>query len=494
MRGFIVLFSVFIVGLFSTNAYAAPEYNEDEIAKLRGFLIQESAERGVKNFEQLGLSSVNNINWATVPGLQFNSVTLNLERIIWQSKNLAGNLDLSDFVELMYINCINNSLNSINLKNSSGLLYADFYTNELYSIDVSSCLLLQYLRVGYNNISVIDLSNNNDLGYLCCTSNRLKWLEVTNKNQLGTLYCVGNSLHTLILENCESLETFSCDFNFLTELDLNNLPSLKTLSCTNNTLNEINFHNCTSLESVTCYQNEIKRLDFSFQKKLKTIKCDINQIASIKLEGCEALDTLICDYNLIDNLDISSAKTLSTLSCKYNNLTFLTLPYNTRSFTRYSYMPQNYVTIECDYNAIDLSDIYNIQDNISRFNWYKQNLWVSPLESNEGMFVFDPSFIGETVVCQVQNSILPNLTMQYDVIITGGLSNKNPEIPGLSVYASERMIHVMTHSPAKISVYSILGAIQVQKTVDAGHTGIPVERGVHIVVVDDKARFKLIVG
>lgn len=493
MRTLFIVCSVLFFELWSISVHAVPEYDEVELSKLRNFLNQESAERGVRNFEQLGLSSLTNINWASVPGLQFNSVTLKLEMIRWQSRKLSGNLDLSDFLELKYLYLQFNELKSINLKNSSALVWADLYTNDLFSLDVTTNPLLEYLRLGYNNISVLDLSNNKTLGFLCCTSNRFKILEVTDNNYLRTILCIGNLLHTLIVENCEELETLHCDFNYLTSLNLHNLPNLQSFSCTANILTELSFHNCLSLDEVLCYDNEINSLDFSSLKQLTSVACERNQITSINFAGCENLTTLSCDNNLLDKLDISSSPNLSTLSCKYNNLSFLTLPYRTPQLTNYSYMPQNYVAIECDHDAIDLSDLYNIHDNISSYFWYYMNVLVTPLASNEGRFAFDESYIGKTFVCRVRNSILPELTMHYDVTFTNETGARSPEATGLSIYASEKKIHVSVESSALVSIYSLQGELKSKRMVDAGHTVFPAESGAYLVVINDRASYKVIV-
>lgn len=493
MRILIITGVVWISQLFGAGVYAITTYNDFELAKLTWFLKQESAERGVMNFEQLGLNTMENINWATVPGLRWNSVTMYLEWIEWDRKKLSGNLDLSDFEGLKYVYCTFNDLKSINFKNSAALIKADLYTNDLRSIDVTTNPEIDFLRVGYNNISSIDLSNNPKLGFFCCTANQFEFLKLSNNNRLYSLTCVGNQLHTLILEDCDELETVSCDYNFLTSLNLNNLSGLQSISCTFNLLNELHFNNCPALESVTCSNNEITGLDFSFQKKLKEIYCERNLMTSLNVEGCEGLTTVYCNYNLLENLDVSSSPLLSSLSCKYNNLTLLTLPHP-RPQLKYSYMPQNNLAIERKYDSIDFRDFYNINNSISTFRWTYMSVPVVPLESNEGFFAFDESNIGKTFICQMHNSILPDLWLQYDVTFTqDDTGNRNPQNAGLSVYAGEKTIHVVTASSAMVGIYSLQGVLQVKRTVDAGHTAIPTGRGAYVVVVNDKSSYKVIV-
>jgi hypothetical protein len=117
------------------------------------------------------------------------------------------------------------------------------------------------------------------------------------------------------------------------------------------------------------------------------------------------------------------------------------------------------------------------------------------LESNEGRFVFDEKYVGATFECLVQNTVLPKLTMLYEVTFIQGdvAGNGNPVNDGQSVYSSERTIHVTTGSSAFVSIYSLQGYLHTSRMVDAGHTGIPVERGAYVVVVDNKMHYKVIV-
>lgn len=495
MRTFIITLGVLIIGLFVKNVVAAATFDEAELAKLRQFLIQESGERGVKNFEKLGLASMDDVYWASLPGVRWNGITSLLEWVSWPGYNLSGYLDLSDFAGLKYLNCANNDLKSVNLRNASALIRADFYINDLRTIDVTTNPLLEYLRIGYNHISYIDLSHNPNLNFFCCTDNQFESLHISDNNRIQTFYCVGNKLYALEIANCPNLETIACDFNNLTSLHLSDLPSLKSLSCILNEINEIRFSNCPSLESIICNNNALTALDISFQKHLTTLNCNTNRITTLNLEGCESLTTLSCDNNLIDRLDITSSPLVSSISCKYNNLSFLTLPLPTPQLKSYSYTPQNYVAFASKYDSVDFSEIYNIEDNISRYSWYYLNVLIAPAESNEGLFAFDESHIGKTFVCRVQNRILPLLVMHYDVTFTQGsdVGNRNPDNDGLSVYASDGTIHIVTGSSARVGIYSLQGVLLTERMVGAGHAGIPAERGAYVVIVNNTNRYKLIV-
>jgi len=494
MRNFFIVCGFLIIELLGARVYAEATYDEVETAKLRNFLSQESAEPGVMNYQKLGLTSMDNIQWGSVWGLYWNSLTYYLERVQWPEVGLSGHLDFSDFAGLIYVVCSFNDIKSINVTNTPKLQRLDVYTNDLKEIDVSTNPSLNYLRVGYNNIPTLDLSNNPRLGFLCCTNNRLETLDMSNKAELYTLYCVGNRLHTLYVDNCIALETLLCDFNNLENLNVSNLTSLKIFSCMNNGLKDMLFSNCTSLEDIKCNNNELSDLDFSNCKYLKAINCNNNNIVSLNLKGCSSLTSMLCENNLLRSLDISDSPLLSTFLCKYNYFSFLTLPLPSAQLTNYSYSQQYAVALECNYNNIDFSDFYTINDNISKFTWFYQNTTVSPKEIEKGRFTFDESYIGETFICLVQNSALPLLVMHFDVTFTqGDVGNANPETGKPAVYASEQTVHVITGSSATVSIYSLQGMLLMKRKMEAGHTGIPIKRGVYVAVVNDKWSYKLIV-
>ena len=485
-----------ITEILGISVCVAATYNETEITKLTAFLLQESADPGVRNYVQLGLASINDINWSALPGVRWNSSTGYLQEVYWENKRLSGHLNLSDFAGLRYLYCAYNDLKSVNIKNASILVVADFYENDLEAIDVTTNPLLNWLRLGFNHIRSVDVSNNPNLSFLCCTGNQVETLQVVNKKLLQTLYCAGNGLQSLDLDNCAKLETVSCDANALTSLQLHNLPNLKSLSCLRNALKELQLTNSPLLESLVCYENELTDLDVSFHHQLTTLNCRNNQLTSLNLKGCERLTSLDCDNNFIDILDVTTLPLLTTLRCRYNNLSFFTLPPLTEQLNNnYSYMPQNCVFVDGEFDAIDFRDYYKINDHVSQFIWRYKNLTISPLENNDGLFVFDEKYVGETIECMVHNAVLPKLTMQFSVTFLQGdpVGNKHPQKDGLSVYASERTIHVVTGSPASVSIYSLQGVLWTKRSVDAGHTRIPAERGVSVVVVDGRAHYKVIV-
>ena len=495
MRNFVLIccLAFLVYGGVSVHAQT---FDATEITKLRNFLLQESAEPGVRNYQKLGLASMDGVSWSSVPGLYWNSRTYLLEQIVWPNKGLSGHLDCSDFVGLKHIYCASNDLKSVNVTNSPSLITLDLYTNDLMSIDVTTNPLINYLRLGYNHISVVDISNNPDLGFFCCTDNRVEFLDFSGKEKLYSITCLDNNLHTLIVDNCIKLETLSCTFNQLRSLRLKNLPTLKNLSCSHNLLTDLQFENCGSLDSLSCANNYLSTLDVTSCDNLRFLDCSDNQLASLYIEGCTQMTRLLCNDNMLETLDVESLPLLMHLYCHRNKLTPLTLPIPSKyNFTTYSYNPQQYIALKCDYNNVDFSDYYKVDDVISRFSCYvNTNNYVLPLENREGVLVFDEKYVGEIFIIRVMNEALPRLVMHFDVEMTrDGVNNVNPTGNQASIYASEGLVHVIAPSPFDLKIYSINGMLRLKKNIGEGRTDIPLERGVYVIVADDKPYSKLIV-
>ena len=478
--------------------HAENKFDLSEIAKIRTFLMQASAEPGFTNYQQLGITSLYNVDWLEVPGLYWDLDTIHVDRILWSDKKLGGHLDFSGITNLRFLHVGYNNLKSVNVRHCSALQSIDLYTNDLYEIDVTTNPELNYLRFGFNNIQTIDLSNNLKLGSICCTANRVSSLDVSNKPMLQSIKCLSNNMHTLKIDNCPNLESIACDLNSLTGLNLNNLTNLKTVSCVLNELEYLHLDNCVSLEEIHCQNNKISSLDASSCVNLSTLICKDNKIETINLSGCNQLVTLTCENNFLTSLDVSNSPLLSKLSCQNNYLSFLTLPLPNERLvpaSSYSFVPQRYIALDRQYNDVDLSDFYKIQDIITKYEWYYKNSLTYPLEDNEGRFVFKESYIGEIFICRAKNNTFPGLTMHYDVTIMqdvgNGILQQGADNP--VVYAGEHTIHITTSASSTVRIFSLLGALLMNYTISAGQTSIPIERGMYLVVVNDNTNFKVFV-
>ena len=137
------------------------------------------------------------------------------------------------FSNLMYLNCSNNQISSLNLFGCSQLFHLDCYDNQLSSLDLSHCPELEYLECYDNQISSLDLSGFSLLQELECYDNQLSSLDLSDC-RIQHLKCYSNQLSSLDLSKCTDLTTLHCYNNQLSSLDLSNCTDLTDLKSYNN--------------------------------------------------------------------------------------------------------------------------------------------------------------------------------------------------------------------------------------------------------------------
>ena len=172
---------------------------------------------------------------------------------------------IEDFVNLTYLNC------------RGGLSPFGIFLGELSNLDLSQNINLQYLDIGFNKLSNLDLSQNTSLTYLNCFDNELSSLDLSQNILLKELDCSsylslnypdlfpqinGNEISILDLSQNTFLEELNCIGIELKNLNLNQNALLKNLNCGDNQLtslevrngNNINFtdFNASNNDSLFC--------------------------------------------------------------------------------------------------------------------------------------------------------------------------------------------------------------------------------------------------
>lgn len=100
-------------------------------------------------------------------------------------ENNITSMDLSQNTLLQYVSANQNDLISINVAGCVNLTYLRLFWNYLPSIDVSTCLNLEYLDITGNSVDSLDLSNNPSLNALDCSVNGMVYLNVKNNNNVN---------------------------------------------------------------------------------------------------------------------------------------------------------------------------------------------------------------------------------------------------------------------------------------------------------------------
>ena len=230
----------------------------------------------------------------------------------WNISNLKG---IEAFPNLKELNCENNSIQKLDLRQNP---------------------MLQKLICNKNQLIQLDLSKNPDIYFLNCSENQLEQLDVSHLKDLLTLDCSHNNLEQLDVKNSKFLVALNCSVNQLTELD-------------------VDVTHKPSLERVECQNNQLTSLILGQNKGLKKLNCANNQLTQLNLNNMISLEELKCQNNQLTALDVSSSPNLTTLVLKNNHLTSLNLDNN----------PNLNFTITDVYHS-DFNNVYTVTLNPDR--------------------------------------------------------------------------------------------------------------------------------
>lgn len=184
---------------------------------------------------------------------------------------------------------------------------------------------------------------------------------------------------------------------------------------------------CTSLVQIYCSANSITELNVSGCTALRNIYGRENELTSLDVSSCSSLATLECQNNKLVDLKLGTHPNLSTLKCENNQLTFATLPAPQGTIMTYTYAPQSDIQIGTDSEVyvgerIDISSMLQGAGYGTEFNWYRaNNAKITPSSADQGVFIFDQSFHGSQVYCELTNSHFPGLSLTTQIVAVSGL-------------------------------------------------------------------------
>lgn len=189
---------------------------------------------------------------------------------------------------------------------------------------------LKELNCGNNSIQKLDLRQNPELEKLICNTNQLTQLDLSKNPKIYHLICSWNQLEQLDVSHLKDLVTLDCSHNDLEQLDVKNSKSLVALNCSSNRLTELDVDvtHKPSLARVECQNNQLTSLILGQNKLLEKLNCAHNQLTQLNLNNMISLKELNCFNNQLTALDVSSSPELTTLWLGDNHLTSLNLDNN----------------------------------------------------------------------------------------------------------------------------------------------------------------------
>lgn len=189
---------------------------------------------------------------------------------------------------------------------------------------------LKELNCGNNSIQKLDLRQNPELEKLICNKNQLTQLDLSKNPKIYHLICSWNQLEQLDVSHLKDLVTLDCSHNDLEQLDVRNCRFLETLYCSSNRLTELDADvtHKSRLVSVECQKNQLTTLILGENKGLKKLNCANNQLTQLNLNNMISLKELNCFNNQLTVLDVSNSPELTILWLGDNHLTSLNLNNN----------------------------------------------------------------------------------------------------------------------------------------------------------------------
>ena len=237
----------------------------------------------------------------------------------WNISNLKG---IEAFPNLKELNCGNNSIQKLDLRQNPELEKLICNTNQLTQLDLSKNPDIDYLNCSENQLEQLDVSHLK-LEYLYCSHNDLEQLDVKNSKWLRELDCSKNELTVLDVDvtHKPNLVRVECQNNQLTSLILGENKMLRKLNCANNQLTQLNLNNMISLTELNCANNQLTVLDVSSSPNLTTLWLKNNQLTSLNLDNNPNLnftytDVYHSDFNNVYTVTLNPDRTfdLSTLA------------------------------------------------------------------------------------------------------------------------------------------------------------------------------------
>ena len=187
-----------------------------------------------------------------------------------------------------------------------------------------------YINCSYNKITSLPLKLPGSLRVLCCSNNKLTELPLKLPGSLRVLGCYNNKLNELPSKLPESLQTLDCSNNDLTELPSRLPESLQKLYCSHNKLTELP-NLPESLKILYCSGNKLTSLPSNLPGSLQTLYCRNNNLTSLpNLPG--SLQSLDCSDNILTSLPINLHELRNLTYVCYSNNEIEYIPPQTTRF------------------------------------------------------------------------------------------------------------------------------------------------------------------
>lgn len=293
----IILTLALVIAMLPINVKSViADYDSYEVGKLQTFLNHTSGD-GIKcnglmindSYDQDDPSTWSGIAWTNTTPKQVTSIQ-------WSGRNFAGNLDVSNFTELIDLRCDGNNITGLDISGDAKLLYLYCNSNQMTELTTAGAVNLDTVNCSGNMIEDLDFSANTRLSRIDCSNNQLTDLYVSSCTVLGELRCQDNYLGSLDLSDNVALYYLDCSYNRFRSLDLTQSTRWTTVYCNNNRLENLNFQGGGELYHFDCTGNNLTDVNvhvFNHHINLTTegygyvgLRCkEMNEYMTIQVEA-----------------------------------------------------------------------------------------------------------------------------------------------------------------------------------------------------------------
>ena len=246
---------IYSISISGENDFKSKMVDLQGLSTLRSLTIEESSITGI-NLE--GLSSLMDIDLRNNKKLAVVNAggLTSLAQFLSFGSNLLSSLDLSDSLNLSFLECWGNThLASVNLDDLSKLTHVNLSDTAVTSLDVSKM---------------------QDLGSLDCSSCNLTLLKLGSHPSLTDLDCSGNPLGSLDVSGAGALERLDCRNCYLASLELGSHPFLTDMYCSGNPLGSLDVSGAEALKQLDCSNCYLTSLKLDAKAHYKWVDVSYN--------------------------------------------------------------------------------------------------------------------------------------------------------------------------------------------------------------------------
>ncbi len=237
---------------------------------------------------------------------------VNFKAMLLQTANGAASIEIPVYNPVTY-NFEVSSYNSVDLNNdgeiqvseASLIKYLSIHPeNEVSSLEgIESFVNLMYLNCYQNQLTSLDLSQNINLVYLDCSNNQLANLNLEQNSNLFFLNCHFNQLISLVVGQNQSINFMMASDNLLSSIDVSQLPFLKRLDVGSNQLSSIDVSQNLALTYLGLESNNLTNVDVSQNLELERLELSSNEIINLDISQNTNLIVLTLGHNPLEVLN-----------------------------------------------------------------------------------------------------------------------------------------------------------------------------------------------